>query len=235
MNLSMLVEKLKKIKEKGEIKTLRKGPTGVGHTLEQLLGLKENNLKLPDLGNYELKAIRKNTTNPITLFTKEPVFFGRSAAKYLVEEFGYETLREGSIKELYVTVSYQKPNKQGFKFEIDKKDNTLFLDNVNKKIPKIYWTYDQLKDAADNKLKSLILVLADSYNEGLNETFYYNEAYILEGFSFINFLEAIKNDYVKLDLRIHIKQNGSIRNHGTAFRIQQNKIMEIYDKRDRIL
>jgi len=34
----------------GYIPTLRRGPTGVGHTFEQVFGLDENNLQLPDVG-----------------------------------------------------------------------------------------------------------------------------------------------------------------------------------------
>ena len=43
-------EGFEKVKARGFVKALRGGPTGVGHTLEQLLGMKENNIALPDLG-----------------------------------------------------------------------------------------------------------------------------------------------------------------------------------------
>lgn len=39
--------KFKEIKEKGFIKSTRRGPTGIGHTLETYLGLKENNYASP--------------------------------------------------------------------------------------------------------------------------------------------------------------------------------------------
>lgn len=45
MNISQLREKLSEIKQAGYIVSLRRGNTGIGYTLETLLGVKENNLK----------------------------------------------------------------------------------------------------------------------------------------------------------------------------------------------
>ena len=39
-----VVKKLREIKEMGYIKTHRAGDTGIGKTLEDLLGIKENNI-----------------------------------------------------------------------------------------------------------------------------------------------------------------------------------------------
>ena len=68
--------KFKEIKEKGFIRSTRCGPTGIGHTLETYLGLKENNNTTPDIEGAELKAHRSGGNNLITLFT-----FNRKAWK----------------------------------------------------------------------------------------------------------------------------------------------------------
>jgi len=57
-----------KIKKAGYIRSTRSGPTGVGHTFETLLGLEEDNIALPDLGEVEVKARRVNSTSLVTLF-----------------------------------------------------------------------------------------------------------------------------------------------------------------------
>jgi len=44
-----------------------------GNTLEKLLGVSENNLRLPDLGDIELKSRKNETGSLITLFHKEPL------------------------------------------------------------------------------------------------------------------------------------------------------------------
>ncbi len=43
-----------------------------GNTLEDLLGIPENNLSIPDMGVYELKTRKVETGSLITLFHKEP-------------------------------------------------------------------------------------------------------------------------------------------------------------------
>ena len=43
-----LIQRLKAIKEMGYIKTHRAGNTGIGKTLEDLLGIEENNIPGPN-------------------------------------------------------------------------------------------------------------------------------------------------------------------------------------------
>ena len=40
---------LQELKNRGFVKSLRKGPTGIGLTFETLMGVEENNLALPDI------------------------------------------------------------------------------------------------------------------------------------------------------------------------------------------
>ena len=47
----------------GYVVSLRNGNTGIGYTLETLLGLEENNLKTPDFGDIELKSQRNGVNN----------------------------------------------------------------------------------------------------------------------------------------------------------------------------
>ncbi len=68
MRLPDLIKKLEKLKEIGFIETQRKGPTGIGHLLENMLGIDETNIAIPDIGGrVELKATRKNANSLITL------------------------------------------------------------------------------------------------------------------------------------------------------------------------
>ena len=54
MDLTTFKQKFDAIKERGYIKSHRKGNTGVGHTLEQELGLTENCISGPDLVGLSL-------------------------------------------------------------------------------------------------------------------------------------------------------------------------------------
>ena len=72
MNLQELTQKILEIKNRGFIKTHRLDDTEIGKTLEDLLGIKENNLKLPDVGDIELKAKRIDSQSMLTIATKAP-------------------------------------------------------------------------------------------------------------------------------------------------------------------
>jgi hypothetical protein len=47
MNIYQLTKKLKEIKKRGFVKSLRKGPNGIGYALETLLKIKENKSQNP--------------------------------------------------------------------------------------------------------------------------------------------------------------------------------------------
>lgn len=69
----LLIDKLKEIVNMGWIPNARKGNQGgIGNTLEDLLGIKENNLPIPNAAEWELKAQRLNTSSLTTLFHMEP-------------------------------------------------------------------------------------------------------------------------------------------------------------------
>lgn len=70
--LDDFIREFTKIKDMGWVKTHRSGPTGVGKTLEDLLGIPENNRDEPDFGDYELKSCRINSQSMLTLFTRTP-------------------------------------------------------------------------------------------------------------------------------------------------------------------
>jgi len=68
-----LINRFKEIAAMGWICNARRGNVGgVGNTLEDLLGIKENNLPMPNASEWELKTQRADTTSLTTLFHIEP-------------------------------------------------------------------------------------------------------------------------------------------------------------------
>ena len=66
---SSLIKELKNIRDHGWIKSVRPGSAGgIGHTLEELLGIEENNLPIPNAAEWELKTQRIKTLSLTTLF-----------------------------------------------------------------------------------------------------------------------------------------------------------------------
>ncbi len=70
--LDDFIREYTKICAMGWIKTHRSGPTGIGKTLEDLLGIVENNIDGPDFGDYELKSCRLDSNSMLTIFTRTP-------------------------------------------------------------------------------------------------------------------------------------------------------------------
>ena len=216
MEYAEFLSEIRKIKEMGYVRSHRAGPTGIGKTLEDLLGITENNIAGPDFGIYELKTGRKESVSMLTLFTKAPE--PKGANKKLLETFGYiqrkvprhrkqltlsgEEIDESRIpieeKELHTTVDPIKPNSVGLKLEI--KDDKLRI--RNDRGVEAYWNNDTLRKAFEKKYHKLIYVLADHKMEKGKEHFWYNEAYLLNGFNFERFSELVGEGKLKVDIRI---------------------------------
>jgi len=249
MNYEEFLHRMKEIKETGFVQTHRKGPTGIGKTLEDLLGITENNIAGPDFSNYELKSGRKDSVSMLTLFTKAPM--PRGANKNLLEVFGYlqrktpidyrqlsltgEEIDESKIsledKELHTTVDSIKPNSLGLKLEI--KGDRLYIGN-DKGID-AYYDNDTLRKAFEKKYHKLIYVLAENKRERGKEYFWFDEAYLLDGFSFERFSELVKEGKLKLDIRIGHYPNGRLHDHGTGFRILPKYLPQCFETIQRIL
>src|ERR1700690_2942564 len=122
--LSQIKEALKELSEKGWIKSNRRHNTGIGKTLEDHLGVAENNIALPDFGVMELKSQRLGTLSMITLFTKSPEGITNSEIR---RRFGYPDPEFPKIKILHQTISDGKKNKMGFRASMDEKQGKLLI------------------------------------------------------------------------------------------------------------
>ena len=71
MNYSQFISQFNIIKDKGFIKSQRRGDGAAGNTFEDELGLEENNIAAPDIEGNELKVKRKGASGLQTLFNKE--------------------------------------------------------------------------------------------------------------------------------------------------------------------
>ncbi|MGC8673421.1 MAG: MvaI/BcnI family restriction endonuclease [Thermoplasmata archaeon] len=99
MGFNELVERLKDISNEW-YPSHRKGDTGIGKTLEDLLGIKENNLPGPNGELVELKSIRKNSTSMITLFTRSPS--PKGSIRKLLYDYGYPSKKDPTKLNLHV-------------------------------------------------------------------------------------------------------------------------------------
>ncbi len=234
MTYPELIQNLKAIKEMNYVKTHRTGNTGIGKTLEDLLGIEENNIPGPNAAMIELKSARKNASSMLTLFTKSPL--PKKANSVLLEKFGYESAKGNKRKELHTTVNAigynQLKGKHGFKIGI-KKDR-INLVTAQKEIAG-YWDKETLKNSFERKIPKLLYVKAETRGKGSEEEFWFNEAWLLSGFSFDNFLKLLREKVIFVDIRIGQYPDGRTHDHGTGFRIFPNKLDLCFKHREKIM
>ena len=92
-----LIEKFREIYAKGWIKNVRGRNDGaVGNTLEDLLGIRENNLPIPNASEWELKAQKSNTSALLTLFHLEPSPRAmKIVTNILLNQYGWQSTEVG--------------------------------------------------------------------------------------------------------------------------------------------
>ena len=222
--LDDFIREFERIKNMGWIRTHRSGPTGIGKTLEDLLGIPENNFDLPDFGEYELKSCRLNSNSMLTMFTLSPQPVRSNT--YLRKKYGYSsnaydndeqvlhsTLTASRFVPIYDTGNSLKIVCDDEKISIASQDG----------IEDVYWTRDRLKRAFEKKYKNkFVYVKAESRGLGANEEFLFVEAYEVSGFDYDAMIELLEEGKIFVDLRIGQYPDGRTHDHGTGFRIKEN-------------
>lgn len=233
---SELVEKLKEVKNLSFIKTHRAGNTGIGKTLEDLLGINENNVPGPDGEMVELKSARKNSKSMLTLFTKSPL--PAKANSILLQKYGYPSRRGNHKSELHTTVSTLAFNnlrgKPGFKVDVSD-DKVELVAAGDERIVVGFWDRETLRASFERKLPRLLYVKAQARGLGSEEEFWYDEAWSLSGFDFDNFVRLLKEGTILVDVRIGQYTDGRPHDHGTGFRVRVDKLDLCFFHRENVL
>ena len=176
----------------------------------------------------------KEILGMLTLFTKSPL--PPKANAVLLERFGYPSAKGNNRKELHTTVnalSYnQLKGKNGFKIAVKK--NRVELISKDSEVLG-YWDKEMLKNSFERKLPRLMYVKADCKFKGSEEEFWFNEAWILKGFDFKNFLKLLKKGVIFVDIRIGQYPDGSPHDHGTGFRVFPDKLELCFRNRKRVV
>jgi len=220
--LKEIISALQEIKKRGWIQSNRLHNTGIGKTLEDLLGIEENNIDLPDFGKLELKSHRKETSSMISLFTKKPEGITN---KEILDNFGYPDKSHPEINVLHTTIS-KNPNSMNFFYTIDHEDEKLIFHHKDKEMG--YYSFDLLKTRTSEKLgNGVILVFAKRRKTGDIEEFFYDEAYLLKDFKFDVFLEKLLYE-MRMGAYKSGDKKGKPHDHGSCFRIKKSNLSDIF-------
>lgn len=136
-----LITELKKIAEQGWIDNARHGNHGgIGNTLEDLLGIEENNLPIPNAAEWELKTQRLNTSSLTTLFHIEP---SPRAVKFvpqiLLIKYGWAHQEAGkkypeNEMSFRQTIHGLSPSDRGFQVVIERKNSKVLISFDSSKV-----------------------------------------------------------------------------------------------------
>lgn len=248
-----LIHALKEIGRQGWVPNARPGNAGgVGNTLEDLLGIEENNLPIPNAAEWELKCQRIGSGSLTTLFHIEP---SPRAIKFVPQIF---LLKYGWPHELAgedypknemsfrQTIHGLSRSDRGFMVVIDRKTRKVlisfdsskvaerhaeWLGTVKKRVglgeldPQPYWGFDDLFHKAGTKLLNCFYVRAQVKREKSKELFCYEKILMLEKFSLDKFLSQIEKGSVLVDFDARTGHN-----HGTKFRLRQDKLPDLYER-----
>lgn len=253
-----LIAKLKEISAIGFVANARRGNAGgIGNTLEDLLGIKENNLPIPNAAEWELKTQRLNSTSLTTLFHIEPSPRAiRFVPQVLLPKYGWAHQEDGKKypkgeMSFRQTIHGQSRSDRGFKVVIDRKERKILIsfdakgadlrhrawvELVKKRVglgeldPQPYWGFDDLEHKAGTKLLNAFYVQAEVKIVRKKEFYHYTKVMMLQKFSFEGFLKALEEGKILVDFDARTGHN-----HGTKFRMKQDALPMLYEKKTIIL
>jgi hypothetical protein len=219
------------------IKTLRPGPTGVGFTLESLLGISANNNKSPDFKGIEIKAGRTKSsrrTTRSTLFSKTPDWMKSrvGSGMRLLEAYGYES---GGRRQLYCELS-NSPNRLGHYLKVDDSLfalHSMFHDEKTAKSEKVFhWDIEVLQSQLLAKHNETFWIKAKTRGSGGDEEFLFSEVVHTRKPLASNISNLFDLGVITLDYCIHeeVSASGkcSARDHGYLFKIWEKDLNQLF-------
>ena len=178
-DFNQLYYKYKRIQEKGWIKSLRNGPTGVGYTFESLLNKKEDNLRKPDFNGIEIKTMKYFSKKKIHLFNATPCGNNESTIKNIIEKLGYPDRDNPQFKVFNVSLNTKNFTKIAYKrikicVNKEKKRIELVAYNIFgfKVNIDAYWPFELLEKALNTKLNRLAIIKACSKKNTRRRVFF---------------------------------------------------------------
>ena len=248
-----LIEALREVCGLGWIPNARPGnPGGVGNTLEDLLGIEENNLPIPNASEWELKCQRATSSSLTTLFHMEP---SPRALKFvprmLLPNYGWLHKLAGTEyppdeMSFRQTISALSRSDRGFMVTIDHENRKVlisfdasavdprhsgWLETVEERIglgelePQPYWGFSDLFHKSGTKLLNCFYVKADVRREKGQEFFQYASVSMLEELSLEKLLQALAEGSLLVDFDARTGHN-----HGTKFRLRQGRLPSLYSR-----
>lgn len=230
-----LLDLLREISSRGYQRTLRSGDTGVGYTLESMLGISANSSQAPDYKGIEIKSKRSRIagdTNRSTLFSKVPNWSLSpvGSALGLLNARGY--VDSNGRLSLYHTLSGRAPNSLGLALDIDIDRDWLrqvYHDpNTRQVIHDVTWEIPILKNDLAAKHRQTFWVRAMCRGVGEDEEFHYVEVQYTRRPITANFVVLVEAGIITVDYALHKRSETQARDHGYLFKIRPDNLGALF-------
>ena len=233
-----LFDKIKEINKLGFVESIGTSDSGVGETLEHLLGIKRNPSKKPDYKGIELKTSREYKPNRTTLFTKVPDWKNSKGMTNLklIKEYGYCEADKNGVERLNLncTLKANTPNPQGLYLKVDEDEDLLInrslIDDEDKYV--LQWDLEELRSALAKKHKETFWVDAESKiveKDGEKKEYLrYHTIIHTKNPNISMFSYLIESGVITVDYIMHKYKDKAIRSHGVPFKLHKNNLKLLF-------
>ncbi len=210
----------------------------MGNVFEDLIGVKENNLKASDYEEFEIKTKNKESGALVSLFGYSIDSF-KNVNTEIREKYGVKDAKTyNKIFNSTIKFSDWNTHRGGYNFKLDYSNDKLYLrvmDNIKKYMvdnDKYYWNVQKIIFLF-SKIKNCCYVEGEIDKK--NKIVKFNKMSIYKNADIDLFWSLLNNDDIVVDFRIGVyksgKNEGKTHDHGTGFRIKKNKIECLYKEK----
>lgn len=232
-----LLDMLRGVSRRGFVRTLRPGATGVGMTLETVLGIAANSKQAPDFKGIEIKAKRGGKKeNRTTLFSQVPDWklSPVGSAMGLLERRGY--VRGGRLQ-LYHELDARRPNSMGLMLEVDEPSDWLKQVHVDPATRVVThdatWQLQVLRERLAQKHRETFWVHAHCRGKGEDEEFHYHAVEHTRAPKVRNLEALVEAGVISMDYTLSRISETRTRDHGYLFKIHASNLGALFPPSER--
>ena len=226
-----LFEKMRDISKLGFVQTKRPGDTGVGYTLETLLGIQANSSQTPDYKGIEIKSgrISSHQKGRTTLFSQVPNWriSNLKSSKDLLHKRGRFNEEKQRIQ-LFHELSVIKANSFDLQLETDLPGDSLHQIYVGGiEIERdVTWEFEILKQRLLDKHKETFWVTAQTEGRSgdADEKFWYSSLKHTGKVDGLAFPILLESGSITLDYTIKETSSGGAKDQGYLFKISSKNL-----------
>lgn len=215
-----LLMKLRIIAGNGFVKSDVNSDTGIGRTIESLLGIEMNSSKSPDYKGIELKSFRDSRNTRKGLFAKTPNW---ELSKFksrveILDNFGYW---EKGVFRLYNTIRATGRNQQGLILRVEYENDWLVENSDKNEIGDfLVWEMNVLKNSLKHKHRETFWISAESKFINNDEHFLFKSVEHTKNPMAEKFDLLIEMGAITLDYPIKRMPNGKVIDKGCNFKLK---------------